>query len=587
MKIEPDILHELGHLPRTLAELYSIIYNQIVESGPSSRVIGERALKWIMVARQPLKTQELISAVAVDEFGGQYAINKEDILNMTCNLLEEDPIMDRFRFAHMSVLEYLESRADYNEVEINLLASWRCLDVLLKLEPPSTNVSHNFMLQRYSDFHSLFHCSKVSQSQRIQSLSSRLDTLLPLNRVYQTQFQSAFARWRERVNSNTFGPNLQVEIIRQNSMSKYYTEGALTWHADSVMVKGSEDPFAAVCIFGFSELLTPLAPDYVQHLNQINTFRRSLSYRSMTGLEMAIRNERPEVVAVLLEKGVNISEYNSHGETPLHLACNLKQYEMIQHLLDRGADPNVMSRISRAKDKHNEGEGLRSVSGSISALGFRSAQGGVGSALDEDAEAPIHFAAFIGKEESVRILLRMGADVNLRSSQGCTALHKALEGGHPGIVNILLEAGADANVALLYGRTPLHFSAAMGQEGSTLQLLASGADSSVVDFFGNTPYDTAVRYNHDSIAEILKMPECASSSQSTPSPWLLRRWTEEEETTNEGVSPSETGPTNHHSQQVSAEWSALTGKKSKNATVSYFGRMKKLPLLNKIRGNTS
>lgn len=569
MKIESDILHELGHLPRTLAELYSIIYEQIVQSGPSSRLIGERALKWIMVARQPLKTQELISAVAVDDAGNRYNITKEDILNMTCNLLEEDPILDRFRFAHMSVLEYLESRADYNAEEINLLASWRCLDVVLNFEPPSTVVRHNAMLQRYSDYHALFHCSKVSQPQRIQSLSPRLNTLLPLNKIYQTQPQSAFARWRTRVNQMKFGAETEL--------------------TDDLMVRGSEEPFVVVCMFGFSELLTSLVPDHVILLNRANTSRRSYNYRGMTGFEIAIRHDRHEVVAMLLEKGINISEYTSHGETPLHLACSLGQYEMIQRLLDCGADPNMMSRVSRAKNVENENS--RSPSRSISALGFRSAQGGLGSALDEDAEAPIHSAAFTGKAESVRMLLRMGANVNLKSSQGCTALHKALEGGHPDIVNILLDAGADANVPLIYGRTPLHFAAALGQERSALQLVASGADSSIVDFFGQTPYDVAVRYNHDSIAEILKTPERANPSQSSPSPWLLRRWTEEDETVNVDGNPTQTGSANHNSQQVSAEWSALRSKDAKDTkdtkdtNVSYFGRMKRLPLLRKIRGS--
>jgi ankyrin repeat protein len=395
MKIEADILHELGHLPRTLAELYAIIYDQIVQSGPSSRLIGERALKWIMVAREPLKTQELISAVAVDDAGGQYSITKDDILNMTCNLLEEDPVLDRFRFAHMSVLEYLESRADYNAEEINLLASWRCLDVILKLEPLSTIVSHNVILKAYSDFHALFHCSKVSQPQRIQSLPLRLNTLLPLNKIHQTQFQSPFILWRERVN--------RMKFIAE------------TESPDHSMVRGSESPFAAVCIFGFSELLKPLVPDRVIQLNQVNTSRLSYSSLGVTGLEIAIRHNQREVVAMLLEKGINVSEYISHGETPLHLACSLGQYEIIQHLLNFGADPNMMSRTSRAKDDWNENS--RSPSRSISALGFRNTQGGLGSALDEDAEAPIHSAAFAGKADSVRMLLRMGANVNLKSSQ--------------------------------------------------------------------------------------------------------------------------------------------------------------------------
>ena len=101
------------------------------------------------------------------------------------------------------------------------------------------------------------------------------------------------------------------------------------------------------------------------------------------------------------------------------------------------------------------------------ALGFRNARFGRESALDEDAESPMQYVAFMGGKECVNELLKWG-HVNVKSSLDTPPLHKTLAGWQQEVVEMLIEARADVNVPLLYGRTPLHFTAAMGQEHAAL-----------------------------------------------------------------------------------------------------------------------
>src|SRR4030067_659016 len=60
-----------------------------------------------------------------------------------------------------------------------------------------------------------------------------------------------------------------------------------------------------------------------------------------------------------------------------------------------------------------------------------------------------------GNTETVRALLAKGADVNIKTLKGQTALMAASFGGHPDIVELLLAKGAVANATDVLGGTAL------------------------------------------------------------------------------------------------------------------------------------
>ena len=122
MKIEEDISQELGRLPKTLEALYQLSYERISHSGPKSRPIAEKALKWLLCAQRPLQTPEFIAAVSVDSEGDCIRLSNSDLLNMCCNMVVLDAELNVFRFAHLSVREYLEGRQDYTAIEMHTLA---------------------------------------------------------------------------------------------------------------------------------------------------------------------------------------------------------------------------------------------------------------------------------------------------------------------------------------------------------------------------------------------------------------------------------------------------------------------------------
>jgi uncharacterized protein len=92
-------------------------------------------------------------------------------------------------------------------------------------------------------------------------------------------------------------------------------------------------------------------------------------------------------------------------------------------------------------------------------------------------EAPVADAAMRGDVETVRALLRDGADVNAAQGDGMSALHWAAERGDAELVDILVYAGAEIQSVTRIGLyTPLHIASRNGSAEAVAHLIAAGAD---------------------------------------------------------------------------------------------------------------
>src|SRR3954453_13487330 len=85
-------------------------------------------------------------------------------------------------------------------------------------------------------------------------------------------------------------------------------------------------------------------------------------------------------------------------------------------------------------------------------------------------------AAMKGDRESVRALLKQGADVGAAQGDGMSALHWAAERGDVELAEMLLYAGANAAAVTRIGQyTPLHLAAKAGNAAAVRALLSGGA----------------------------------------------------------------------------------------------------------------
>jgi hypothetical protein len=136
----------------------------------------------------------------------------------------------------------------------------------------------------------------------------------------------------------------------------------------------------------------------------------------------------------------------------------------------------------------------------------------VGSVLREsrpDTRSPaskpwqLHDAARRGKADVIRMLVKLGSDVNQRDADGSSALHAAALNGQTDAVTTLLALGADVNAKNGQGATPLHEAALGGRTAVIEQLLGKGGVLDSRDLDGSTPLFYAAAFGRRAAVEVL------------------------------------------------------------------------------------
>ncbi|KAJ6102932.1 hypothetical protein N7486_005359 [Penicillium sp. IBT 16267x] len=108
-----------------------------------------------------------------------------------------------------------------------------------------------------------------------------------------------------------------------------------------------------------------------------------------------------------------------------------------------------------------------------------------------------------GQEDKVRLLLDLGADVNIQESQHETALYAAAAGGYIEIVRLLLEKGAEINTRGGEYGTALQAAASSGHTEIVRLLLEKGADVNTQGGIFGTALQDAVALGHIEIVRLL------------------------------------------------------------------------------------
>lgn len=132
-----------------------------------------------------------------------------------------------------------------------------------------------------------------------------------------------------------------------------------------------------------------------------------------------------------------------------------------------------------------------------------------------DGREPIHQAANIGCQETMELLLEKGAGINSLDGRGHTVLYRAAFMCSPLMVDFLLRNGADVDMRNRDGKTAIHGAAESSSQGGSVGsinlLLRNGADVSIRSDAGKTASDYAKRMN---FYRAVKLLESASGKGS-------------------------------------------------------------------------
>ena len=172
-----------------------------------------------------------------------------------------------------------------------------------------------------------------------------------------------------------------------------------------------------------------------------------------TALILAAQLGHEDVVDYLLNHGADPKLANPQGDTPLSVAAEQGQDKIVAMLLAKGVDPN---------------EGQRSAPSYTA--------GAVIGIKPEERNSPLSKAAQGGYEKTVKVLLEKGADPNVPGFAGKTALFWAVERGYLQVANLLLDHRADPDIRSTAGLTPLMEAAKSGRVDLVRSLVAHHAD---------------------------------------------------------------------------------------------------------------
>lgn len=195
----------------------------------------------------------------------------------------------------------------------------------------------------------------------------------------------------------------------------------------------------------------------------------------------AVYESDAKTVRKELRKGVfNVNLADSSGDTLLCTAAMRGSLEIVQFLLDAGADVNL-------KDSH-DGTPLHHASGRGHGATVRLLleKGALVDVFDQENNAPLHTAIRNGCTGVVAALLEHGADPNVQGEEGLV-LQLACSALSADIVHLLLEKGADPRREDGCGCTALHAAAHAGRYENAILLLDAGADPCARDGDGWTP----------------------------------------------------------------------------------------------------
>lgn len=204
------------------------------------------------------------------------------------------------------------------------------------------------------------------------------------------------------------------------------------------------------------------------------------------------------LIALLLERGARVDARAANGNSPLLLAARgANSHRAVQLLLSRGADANA-SNVFGATPLMAAAAGGDTQS--VRLLLRHGANPNARPNLDHPGflfgggRSPLMWAAFRGDLATLQVLLDAGADVNLPGLLG-TALAQATWSDQTEAARLLLAKGAQVQIpGFVDGYTPVHWAASSEHPDPSLLklLLAHGADANrgggeAVDAFLGTP----------------------------------------------------------------------------------------------------
>ena len=391
----------LSTLPTGIDNTYTEAWNRVLAQRPEQAELGKHVLLWVVNAVRPLRKQELEHALAVkdgdEELDVEGLLDARSLSSFCAGLVVINDQSNLVSLVHPTTQEYFEKHKEdllprANEEIATVCITYLCMRTFSDQGALATPEAFH---QRWSS-NPLLGYAAVNWGLHVRSSRSQRANELSLSLLRQERARLAAS---------------QALVLN--------TIGTRNW--------GAEWP----------DLWRPTLEEKPEFEKCDSTFfLDSIHLASYFGLVDSVR--------VLLQEGCEVDALDGFKGTSIHWTLTGGQHEMLDYLLDHGANPNHERDPCRLR-RWDE------ILAFATPLGIAASNGdnrAIESLTEHGADvnlwqskayswSALSIASYARKHDTVRLLLQKGADVNLESR---SIFEAAIGGGHD-TLKLFIEAG--------------------------------------------------------------------------------------------------------------------------------------------------
>ena len=222
-------------------------------------------------------------------------------------------------------------------------------------------------------------------------------------------------------------------------------------------------------------------------------------------IHKAVQAKNMEIVEYLIEQGADVNTKTKFDSTPLQYAAFFDSFPVLQVLIEKGASVNDVNQLGASALLYSANKG------NLDNAKLLIENGADLKFVSNTQNTILHAACDSGDDNLVTYLLQFQWDYNKTNQSNETPLYLALENGISKSIDALMNQTNDLSATTTDGSTYLHAAAKGGNKLMCEKLVASGIDVNAETVYKQTALDLVQNENTE-VVEILKQHNAIKSN---------------------------------------------------------------------------